>query len=167
MPIFRHRMIVAAPLAIVQDFHGSTDALELLTPPPMQVELVRGCTVEEGAVAQFVLKLWPLRIEWHARHEDVSDHGFTDVQQAGPLAHWRHMHRFTPVDETNTEVVDVVDYAHPPGAAGLRTRLLFGVPQLYGLFSYRAFQTKRICAARHSAERNARRLRRRSTIAVA
>lgn len=145
METFERRFRVPAPVERVRAFHAGPAALKALTPPPMFVQLHRFGALEEGMIAEFTLWLGPLPIRWTARHEDVGPNGFVDAQVAGPMAHWRHTHRFDPVSEGETEVVDRVEYAHPEGPRGLWTRVLFAKPGLHGLFTYRAWATRRGC----------------------
>ncbi len=148
--VFDYRFTVAASLGAVRAFHGSTRVLRALTPPPMIARIHEFGALEDGMVARFTLWLGPIPIHWTARHEDVSEQGFTDVQVDGPMASWRHTHRFVPLSERETEVVEHIEYAHPPGLRGLWTRLLFGRLALRGLFAYRAFVT-RSGAKRHES----------------
>lgn len=156
MEVFERRFRVAAPLSVVRRFHGDPRALTALTPPPMRIRLHRFGAMEEGMEAEFTLWLGPLPLRWLARHEAVGEDGFTDVQVEGPMAHWRHRHQFTALGSTETEVHDRIEYAHPGGARGLGTRMLFSRAGLSGLFVYRAWATRRGCARRWAAEAEGR-----------
>ena len=64
--------------------------------------------IREGAVADFTLWFGPLPLRWTAVHSEVSaQHGFTDTQQRGPLASWRHTHRFEALDGRDAEALVV------------------------------------------------------------
>jgi ligand-binding SRPBCC domain-containing protein len=143
VPVFEHRFEVKAPLAAVRAFHADSSALRKLTPPPTVIQLHRFGPLEDGMVAEFTLWLGPVPVRWKARHEDVGPSGFVDVQVEGPMAAWRHTHRFEPLAADRTEVRDRVEYEHPGGLRGLGTRLLFSRVALRGLFSYRALATRR------------------------
>ena len=90
------------------------------------------------------MTMWvgPIPLRWHARHENVSDEGFTDVQERGPMALWRHTHRFIANGPERTTVQEHVQYEHPAGFRGLLTRLLFNSASLYLLFTYRQIVTR-------------------------
>lgn len=151
MDVFQHRFRVRAPLDVVSAFHQDARALKRLTPPPMLVRLHRFGGMEEGMIADFTLWLGPIPIRWTARHEDVRPDGFVDVQVAGPMARWRHQHRFVAVAPGETEVHDRIEYAHRSGPQGMLTRMLFSKPALQGLFAYRTLATRR--GARHLAKK--------------
>jgi len=143
MPVFDYSFTVAAPLAAVADFHRDTSALKILTPPPTIVRLHAIEPLAEGSVSTFTLWVGPLPLRWKAVHRNVSDRGFTDVQAEGPAAKWEHTHSFVPLGPDRTEIREHIEYAHKPGVWGLVTRLLFSRPNLWFMFSYRAWATRR------------------------
>ncbi|WP_339908350.1 hypothetical protein [Symmachiella dynata] len=75
-------------------------------------------------------------------HYDVSEHGFTDVQEEGPAAQWRHTHSFTRVTDDVTAINEHIEYEHRSGFWGIVTRILFARPNLYLMFAYRKFATR-------------------------
>lgn len=144
MPTFTYTFKVNAPLAAVAEFHRSATALKKLSPPPLFVQLHRVDALAEGAIADFTLWFGPLPVRWVAVHSDVDAlHGFTDTQQSGPLAAWRHTHRFDEINAHTTRVREHIVYAYPTGLRGLVARLLFNPPALSFLFWYRGFITRR------------------------
>lgn len=143
MPVFERSFVVDAPLDAVREFHGDTAALRILSPPGTFVQFHSVEPLAEGSVSEFTLWLGPLPIRWTAVHRDVTDHGFTDVQRAGPAERWAHTHTFVPLDGGRTRVEDRVVFSHKPGLAGLLTRVLFSRPNLWFLFAWRARATRR------------------------
>ncbi len=142
MPVFDFRFTVRASLAAVQEFHRSTSALKRLTPPPTIVQLHAIEPLAEGSVSQFTLWVGLLPLRWTAVHRDVSQHGFTDIQTAGPTKKWEHTHTFTPLDSETTEIREHIEYEHQAGFRGLTTRVLFAHPNLYAMFTYRKLATR-------------------------
>jgi ligand-binding SRPBCC domain-containing protein len=142
--IFRHRSVLRATVADLARFHSATDALRVLTPPPIILEVVRDnrTALTRGEIT---FRLWfgPLPVRWVARHEPGSyPTVFADRMRGGPLASWRHEHAFRAV-EGGVELLDVVTYAHRPGWRGALTRLAFGGPALRAVFWYRHWRTRR------------------------
>ena len=135
---------VDAPIQTVRDFHGSTAALPLLTPPPLSVKTLAGGEVENGMTAKFRLYFGPFGVEWHALHENVELNSFVDVQAKGPLQHWRHTHRFESLGPNRTRVHDVVEYEFLEGEGPL-VRLFFSKLALRFLFAFRSHQTRKHC----------------------
>ncbi len=143
MPIFHTSFTVAAPLQAVAAFHDDTRTLRKLNPPPIIVQLHRVDPLGEGSVSEFTLWMGPLPIRWRAVHSQVGPNGFTDTQERGPLAYWKHTHSFTAVDARTTRVNEHIDYEYAPGLKGVFSCLLFGKPGLTFLFAYRAWATRR------------------------
>lgn len=147
MPTFEHSFTVAAPLEAVQAFHASTEALKRLTPPPIFVDLHEVEPLGEGSNSHFTMWFGPVPVRWHARHVDVDESGFTDIQIAGPLQSWRHTHTYTALDDRRTRIEDRIEYSYPNGVRGLPARLAFNGPGLALLFAYRGWMTRRALGA--------------------
>jgi ligand-binding SRPBCC domain-containing protein len=144
MPTFDYTFTVKAALTAVAEFHHDTAALKRLTPPPVIARIHRVEPLSEGSVAEFTLWFGPLPVHWVAVHTAVDMlHGFTDVQQSGPLKSWAHTHTFVPVAEKLTRIKEHIEFEHYPGRPGLKSRLLFPQPALYALFTYRSWVTRR------------------------
>lgn len=143
MPIFDFSFRVPASLEAVRQFHHDTSALKRLTPPPTIVQLHEIEPLAEGSVSRFTLWVGPIPLHWTAQHRNVTDHGFTDIQVKGPAQKWEHTHTFVPLDEKQTEIREHIEYEHFPGSRGLLTRVLFAKPNLYFMFSYRRWVTRR------------------------
>lgn len=141
MPTFKNTFTVNAPLQAVADFHSRTDILKKLTPPPLFVQIHDFGEMKEGMVAEFTMWFGPVPVRWIAKHVDVSEHGFSDIQQQGPLKTWAHTHRFVEDAPNVTTVHDSIEYTHPDGWQGVLTRLMFGKPNLKLLFLYRKMVT--------------------------
>jgi len=145
MAVFDFSFQVKAPLTVVRAFHHNTSALKQLTPPPTIVQIQSVEPLAEGSVSRFTLWVGPLPLRWTAIHRNVSDNGFTDIQQSGPAAKWEHTHTFTEIDATHTRVNEHIEYEHKRGLWGIVTRLLFSYPNLYFMFCYRRWITNRAC----------------------
>jgi ligand-binding SRPBCC domain-containing protein len=143
MPVFDFRFTVDASLPAVCDFHHDTSALKRLTPPPTIVQLGDIQPLGEGSVSTFTLWLGPLPLRWKAVHHNVGPHGFTDVQVTGPAKKWEHTHTFTALTPHTTEIREHIEYEHKRGLWGIVTRLLFARPNLYFMFTYRKWVTRR------------------------
>ena len=104
MPAFSYYFTVRAPLQAVCDFHHDTSALKKLTPPPTIVQLIDIEPLCEGSVSKFTLWVGPLPLRWTAVHRNVSLHGFTDIQIAGPAKKWEHTHTFISLSQKMTEI---------------------------------------------------------------
>lgn len=142
MPTFTYTFTVKAPLADVANFHSDTNALKTLSPGPMQLHRVD--PMADGSISEFTMWLGPIPVRWRAAHSSVSENGFTDTQESGPLAFWQHTHRFGAIDESQTRINEHIEYEYYKGLRGLFSRLVFGKLGLMILFTYRQWATKRV-----------------------
>lgn len=141
MPTFNYQFTVNGPIERVRRFHSSTDILKRLTPLPLFVQIHEFGEMAEGMIARFTIWFGPLPLRYRVIHIDVGENGFTDVQLEGPMADWRHTHRFEPLSAERTRIHEHIEYEFPRGLRGLFARLAFSKPALYGLFTYRRLVT--------------------------
>lgn len=145
---FQHEFQVNAPIERVAEFHSSTKALKLLTPPPLFVKFNHIEPMGEGSRADFTLFLGPIPIHWIANHTDVHPtDGFTDTQVEGPFQTWIHRHTFTQMTTDTTKIIDEIE-GQPSGHlfSGIVSRFMWLTLPI--LFSYRAQQTRRAVESR-------------------
>ena len=144
MASFKFSFTVKAPLVNIAQFHHDARALKQLTPPPVIVQIHQVDPLAEDSVARFTMWFGPLPVHWVAVHKNVDPlHGFTDIQQEGPLKYWAHTHTFVPVSQTITRINESIEFEHYPGRRGLLSRALFPKVGLSALFHYRKFVTRR------------------------
>lgn len=145
---FRHESQVNAPIERVAEFHSSTEALKLLTPPPLFVKFNHIEPMGEGSRADFTLWFGPIPIHWIAKHTDVHPTGgFTDTQVEGPFQTWIHRHTFMQMTSDTTKIIDKIE-GQPSDHlfSGIVSRFMWLTLPI--LFSYRARQTKRAVEGR-------------------
>lgn len=150
MKIFKNTFQVKAPIQAVADFHCSTTALKRLTPFPVVVQIHHLEPLGEGSITEFTMWFGPFPVRWTARHVNVDRlHGFTDVQEKGPMLHWRHTHTFTALADVVTEVQDRIEFEYQTGLNYLWTRLLYAPFMLRILFLYRSWVTKKVALSKN------------------
>jgi ligand-binding SRPBCC domain-containing protein len=125
------------------EFHQSAEALKILTPPSRQVRLLNDdLEVRNGAVHKIAVKQFGLWLEWHALISEVTPpEYFVDSIQKGPFKKWRHKHTFRKVSESETELIDEIEYQLPMGPFGAIANALFVEKDLQSMFAYRHQQT--------------------------
>ena len=141
MKTYNYEFTVNASLDDVAAFHQDTSALKKLSPPPMIVQLHQVDPMAEASVSEFTLWMGPIPIRWRAIHSNVGDNGFTDTQEKGPMAYWKHTHSFEYIREQKTRIRETIEYTQPKGLRSLFTRILFGKFGLTLLFAYRKWAT--------------------------
>jgi ligand-binding SRPBCC domain-containing protein len=151
---YRHRFEVNAPLNKVADFHGQSQSMVDITPPPLKVQVHQApAQLMEGDEMDFTLRAGPMAIHWLARIENVGPNGFTDRQLSGPFRHWMHRHRFEAIDPTKTAVVDEIEFSLRAhlwwGWVGLGMGLTLPI-----LFAYRGWRTQRLLNGTAKSDKN-------------
>lgn len=147
MSVFEFRFQVSAPVDVVSEFHFQRGILKKLSPPLMYMQVHRFDPLADGSIGDFTMWMGPFPVHWTAQHQNVSSTSFTDVQIHGPMKSWQHTHTFRAIDEQRCEVHEHIEFEHDSGLRGLWSRLLFPQPALFLLFCWRAFVTRRACAA--------------------
>ncbi len=137
MPLFSRHASAAVSAQELYDWHTRPGALERLTPPWLNVDVVRHDGVLDGGRTRLRLDAGPAHLNWLAEHRDVTPGtGFTDVALEGPFAEWTHVHGFLPAGDGHSVLEDVVTYRLPAiPSAGLAEDAVERM--LERLFAYR------------------------------
>lgn len=142
---FQFTFTVRASITEVAQFHGDTNTLRRLTPPPIWVQFHSVEPISEGSLSDFTLWFAVIPLRWKARHDKIDAlHGFRDTQVEGPMLRWEHTHSFTEESTTVTRISEHIVYEHAKGVQGLFTRLLFNSLGLKMNFLYRCVITRRL-----------------------
>jgi uncharacterized protein (TIGR01777 family) len=123
----------------VFDWHERPGALERLTPPWGEVEVLhRSGGIRDGAEVTLRVHRGPASFKWELRHRDY-EHGrqFRDEQVSGPLKSWLHTHRFVPRPGGGTVMEDEIELEPPLGPAGAALGPTFIRTELGRLFRFR------------------------------
>lgn len=138
MPVFSRTLSLPRPVREVFAWHERSGALERLTPPWEQVELLKQSGgIHDGGRVVLRNKLGPFWSKWEVEHRGY-DEGrvFRDVLRRGPFPIWEHEHRFQADGPAACTLTDTINYELPFGWLG---RLGSGLVQrkLEQLFAYR------------------------------
>lgn len=129
-------------------FHTNPGGFARLCPPWQSVRLASASGDFAHLRAVIELKQGPLRLQWHAQHENyVEGRQFQDRQLKGPFARWVHTHTVEPVDANSASLDDQISYDLPLGALG---RLIMGSKikdDLDAMFAFRHERTRHDCVA--------------------
>lgn len=142
--VFQRRVVIGRPAAEVFAWHERPDAFARLAPPWERIELLsQSGGIRDGARVSLRSRVGPVWIRWDVRHEGyVSGEQFCDVQERGPFARWRHVHRVEPRGPAASELIDEISYELPGGAPGRWFGGAFTRATLERLFDYRHATTK-------------------------
>ena len=123
----------------VFDWHERPGALERLTPPWADVEVIeRSGGIRDGGTVSLRIRRGPTSFRWDLRHRDY-EYGrqFRDEQVSGPLRSWLHTHRFEPNGLGGTIAEDEIDIEPPLGFAGAAVGPALVKGELGRLFRFR------------------------------
>lgn len=123
---FEFESTFGVPVRQLWRFYMERGALERLTPPLSGFRVVDpGAGVADGSVLEAVVGWWPLRRRWVAFHAAVRENdSFVDAALESPFAYWVHLHRFEPVGEGASRLIDVVWFLPPRGVPRWVGRIL-------------------------------------------
>lgn len=119
MPIYRQSTELPYDVQTVFAWHKRPGALERLTPPFEDVEVLkRTGGIADGGTVTLSVKKAGMRVRWKLQHGPYEENRlFSDHQVQGPFAKWEHRHLFHPT-EGGCRVEDEVDWEPPLGAIG-------------------------------------------------
>ena len=143
----------------VFDWHERPGALERLTPPWADVEVLhRAGGIRDGGKVSLKIRRGPSSFRWDLVHRDY-EHGrrFRDEQVSGPMKSWLHTHSFEPRPGGGTVAKDEIDLEPPLGVAGAAVGPAFIKRELERLFHFR-YQRLFTDLARHAAHADRKRL---------
>lgn len=134
---FERSSCIEAPASELRAWHFEEGAFARLTPPWEKATVIETPgALTDGAIAVIEVGIGPIRQRWVAEHE-ITEEGFIDRQVEGPFAKWEHHHRFLPIDDSSSLLVDRIEYRLPFGFLGN----FFGGPfvrmKLDRMFRYR------------------------------
>lgn len=144
MPVFEKTSEIPVSAEQLFEWHCRPGAFERLAPPWEQIELVSSEGVQEGSVAEILMKAGPTKRRWIAEHSDIQPgRQFVDTQIKGPFTSWIHTHSMNPVSDQATVLTDNVNYSPPLRFFGQLLAGGFIRRQLERTFAYRHEVTKR------------------------
>ncbi len=141
--VFERISRIPCPGADLDAWHRLPDAFTRLTPPWEKVEVVEDAPIEEGKRVKLRVKMGPLWRDWTAKFIGVKPgEEFTDIQEDGPFAEWRHRHRFLAKGKSGAaaaecSLVDHIRYRLPLGFFGRLLGARFVRRKLERTFRYR------------------------------
>jgi uncharacterized protein (TIGR01777 family) len=144
MPIFEWRGVMPASADELFAYHARPGAFRRLSPPWQRLEVLEESGDVTGGRVGFDVWFGPLKRHWLAEMGSaVPGRQFVDRQLEGPFASWEHVHRFVPIDEGQSELIDHIEYSLPAG--GLTDAVGEGpaAKTLSRLFRFRHERTRR------------------------
>ncbi|HEX7033169.1 MAG TPA: SRPBCC family protein [Nitrososphaera sp.] len=137
MRTFHHTFTVNADIDRVWRFYTDMGHLQIISPPRMQIQIVK-CTHQQLVAGSEVWLTGILltRSNWHSRITKLAPYEYIDEMLTGRFKVWKHVHGFRKLDNNKTEVIDKIDFELQYGWLG---RLFEGYvhSQLEKIFDHR------------------------------
>lgn len=148
---FHKRTRLAAPAAMVFDWHLREGAFERLNPPFEPATVVsRTGGITDGGRVVLQVPIGPFHQTWISEHRGyVPGVQFQDVQIQGPFAACLHTHRVEPDGPDACYLDDKLEYRLPLGPLGALGKS-FVAGKLQRMFDYRHRLTAADVAAHHN-----------------
>ena len=116
MPIFEWRSVMPASADEVFAYHARPGAFRRLAPPWQKLRVEEESGDVTGGRVAFDVWLGPVKRHWVAEMGSaMPGRQFVDRQVDGPFASWEHVHRFVPIDDERSELLDHIEYSLPAG----------------------------------------------------
>ena len=116
MPIFEWRSVMPASADEVFAYHARPGAFRRLAPPWQKMRVLEETGDVTGGRVAFDVWLGPVKRHWVAEMGSaLPGRQFVDRQVDGPFSSWEHVHRFVPIDDERSELLDHIEYSLPAG----------------------------------------------------
>lgn len=129
--------VLEASIQEVCAFHTDTHNLPLITPPSINVNIVK---MEPHSVI-LDIKKFGITTRWEMAIEKNCPHSIVDVMIKGPFASFRHERRFLAESENRTRMEETITFAPP---IPFLQKLFFGFVKkdMDAMFAYRHQMTQ-------------------------
>jgi ligand-binding SRPBCC domain-containing protein len=107
---FRHAFTVNAVIDKVWEFYTDIDHLRVVSPPRMQIRVVKSThqKIVQGSEV-WLTGVLLTRSNWHSRITSLAPYEYVDEMLTGRFKVWKHTHGFRRQGD-RTEVIDEIDY---------------------------------------------------------
>lgn len=118
MPVFEWRSTMPVPVDELYAYHARPGAFERLAPPWQSLRVLeQSGGMRDGGRLVFEIGVGPVKRRWTAEMTGhIEGRQFVDRQSDGPFALWVHTHRFVPLGERRSELLDHVEFSLPAGS---------------------------------------------------
>jgi ligand-binding SRPBCC domain-containing protein len=108
---FHHTFTVNITIDKVWEFYTDIAHLQVITPPHMQLRLLKSTNqklVQDSEV--WLTGILLTRSNWHSKITSLAPYEYIDEMITGRFRVWKHIHRFRKIEDNITEVINEIDY---------------------------------------------------------
>ena len=142
---FERAIAIRCSPARLFEFHRDTRNAQRVSPGTKFLSVHGTFPLNAGDVftIKFIQLPVPVPVTWQFLVEAIEhDRAIIDVALRSPFRYWRHEHRFEPIDDTHTRLIDRVTFTPPFGPVGTMGNRLVGRTMMARLFDARQRATK-------------------------
>lgn len=136
------------PAGPVLEFFSNPANLAQLTPPSLDFTVLTEAPEKmySGLMIEYrVRPIWGIQMAWLTEITHVDEgRRFVDEQRIGPYRVWHHEHHFRSIEDSVTEMRDVVHYVLPLSPFSELIHSWLVEPQLQKIFEYRERKTREL-----------------------
>jgi ligand-binding SRPBCC domain-containing protein len=128
---------VNANIDRVWEFYTDISHLQVISPPHMQLRLVKSTHQKLVQGSEVWLKgILLTTSNWHSRVTSLGPYEYVDEMLTGRFRVWKHLHSFSKIDENTSKVTDEINFELHYGLLG---RMFEGYvySQLEKIFAHR------------------------------
>jgi ligand-binding SRPBCC domain-containing protein len=116
---FRYSFTVKADISKVWEFYTDIGHLQVISPPRMQLRLVKSThqKLVQGSEV-WLTGILLTRSNWHSKITALAPYEYVDEMLTGRFRVWKHVHGFRKIDYNTTEVIDEIDFQLHYGLLG-------------------------------------------------
>jgi ligand-binding SRPBCC domain-containing protein len=116
---FHHSFTVKADINKVWEFYIDIGHLQIISPPRMQLQLVKSThqKLVQGSEV-WLTGILLTRSNWHSKITALAPYEYVDEMLTGRFRVWKHVHGFRKIDDNTTEVIDEIDFQLHYGLIG-------------------------------------------------
>ncbi|MGI0049150.1 MAG: SRPBCC family protein [Nitrososphaera sp.] len=103
----------------VWEFYTDIGHLQVISPPRMQLQLVKSThqKLVQGSEV-WLTGILLTRSNWHSKITALAPYEYVDEMLTGRFRVWKHVHGFRKIDDNTTEVIDEIDFQLHYGLLG-------------------------------------------------
>jgi len=142
---FERAIAIRCSPARLFEFHRDTRNAQRVSPGTKFLSVDGAFPLNAGDVftIKFIQLPVPVPVTWQFLVEAIEqDRAIVDVALRAPFPYWRHEHRFEPIDDTHTRLIDRVTFTPPFGPLGRLGNRIVGRAVMSRLFDARQRATK-------------------------
>ena len=119
MKQFKNSFIVESDIDTVWKFYTDIKHLQIITPKIMTLQILKSQNdvLQQGTEVWLSAKL-VTKSKWHSKITYLKPYEYLDEMITGRFKIWKHLHKFSRIDQKKTQIIDEIYFELPYGLIG-------------------------------------------------